>query len=684
MVLAPTQVPIVEIGVVVLAALVTGIIFTRLRLSTTIGYILAGVILGPQVFGFLTPNQGISQLFGEIGLLLLLFYLGLELSIKKFKETGGFAIILSIVEMATPFIFSFLVAQLFGFGFVESLVIGTMLTATSTVMVSKFIFERRLEGEPESRLILSILVVEDFFAILILAFIFSISHDVSFKLTLLNGVLFMIAMLFAVSRIMRFASMFFEKSGRSSVITLFALGIGILVAYFSNYLGLTIALGAYFAGFALTETPYGDRIKKEIGFMREFFILFFFVSFGTTVVAPSVNSLLLVAALVIAYVLAKIVAYCFFGVALGIPLQSAAKQSMLMIPIGEFSLIIAAAAAPFMKNPGELISLAFMLTLVSTFISPFMYDRSKQVAEFISRIYPKRFRKASTVLAKELHSLERASQSEAFQNQFSRLAESIVINSVVALAIVYMSFLASFNVDLSFIPFLPKSLSINALILPLVFWPVYKAITDAKYLTYTIVANWSKEHFPSRRRHHETAVAASEMFASFILLVIGIISCAVFYFFLKDLILVPVLFTLLAVMYLSKSIYALFEQSEDLESSALSGGISTREVASLSRELRMRSEKLSELNEERERAMIEIKSALNSGKLAKARSEMQQFKRRERGILENLGGLEKRIEKREFATLTKEERQTKKALEEYFLKQAPRILEEKRKGKKRR
>lgn len=684
MVLEPTQVPIVEIGVVVLAALMMGILFTRLRLSTTIGYILAGVILGPQLLGFLVPNQGISQLFGEIGLLLLLFYLGLELSIKKFKETGGFAIILSIVEMATPFLFSFVVAQMFGFNFIESLVIGTMLTATSTVMVSRFIFDRKLEKEPESRLILSILVVEDFFAILILAFIFSISHDVSFKLTLLNGVLFMIAMLFAVSRIMRFASMFFEKSGRSSVVTLFALGIGILVAYFSNYLGLTIALGAYFAGFALTETPYGDRIKKEIGFMREFFILFFFVSFGTTVVAPSVNSLLLVAVLVVAYVLAKIVAYCFFGVALGIPLQSAAKQSMLMIPIGEFSLIIAAAAAPFMKNPGELISLAFMLTLVSTFISPFMYDRSKEIADFISRVYPKRFRKASTILSKELHSLERASQSEAFQNQFSRLAESIAVNSVVALAIVYMSFLASFNIDLSFIPFLPKSLSINALILPLVFWPVYKAITDAKYLTYTIISNWSKAHFPSRKRHHETAVAASEIITSFILLVVGISASLMFYLFLRDLLLVPVLFTLLAVMYLSKSIYSLFEQSEDLESSALSGGISTREVASLSRELKMRSEKLSELNEERERAMVEIKSALNSGKLAKARSEMQQFKRRERGILENLGGLEKRMEKREFATLTKEERQTKKALEEYFLKQAPRILEEKRKGKKRR
>jgi len=263
MVAETAAIPIVEIGVIVLAALFFGILASRLRLPTSVGYILAGFLLGPQVFRFLTPSEGIAQLFGEIGLLLLLFYLGLELSVKKFKESGGFAVIMSMIEMALPFIFAFLVALAFGFGFVESLIIGAMLTATSTVMVSKFMLERRIEKEPESRLAISILVVEDFFAILVLAFLFSISNAVSFKLTLLNGVLFVVAMLFAVSRVTRFVSRFFERHGKTSVMTLFALGVGILVAYFSSYLGLTIALGAYFAGFALTETPFGETGEER-------------------------------------------------------------------------------------------------------------------------------------------------------------------------------------------------------------------------------------------------------------------------------------------------------------------------------------------------------------------------------------------------------------------------------------
>ena len=682
MVAETAAIPIVEIGVIVLAALFFGIIASRFRLPTSIGYILAGFLLGPQIFGFLTPSEGIAQLFGEIGLLLLLFYLGLELSVKRFKESGSLATMLSLVEMGIPFIFAFAVALVFGFSLVESLVIGAMLTATSTVMVSKFMFDRRIEKEPESRLGISILVVEDFFAILVLAFLFSISNAVSFKETLLNGVLFVIAMFFVVSRVTRFASQFFERHGRTSIMTLFALGVGIMVAYFSSYLGLTIALGAYFAGFALTETPFGERVKKEIGFMREFFILFFFVGFGTTVTMPAASSLLLVAALVASYVVAKLIAYGFFATSLGLSTNSAIRLGMMMIPIGEFSLIIAAASAPFVRNGSEIISIAFLLTIVSTVISPVLFDRSKQIAGALSSVYPKRLRRSLSTLGKDVHSFEKASQNPAFQNEFSRSAQSFLVNSIVALAIVYMSFLASFNVDLSFIPFLPKQVSINLLILPLVFWPIYKAINDLKFIAYSSVSRWSGAHFPYWRRHHDAGMAAAEIITSFVLTLVGIFASILFYLTSPELLLVPLLFTLLALMYLSKSIYSLFEQAEDLESLSGSGGAADKEILSLSRELRMRAQKIAELNEEREKSMREIRAAVGAGKILKARSELQRFKKREGEIIQKLGGIEKRLERREVAELSKEEVQTKKALEQYFLKQAPRILEEKRKAAK--
>ncbi|HIH20156.1 TPA: hypothetical protein HA244_02715 [Candidatus Micrarchaeota archaeon] len=679
MVAEATQIPIVEIGVIVLVALFFGMLSKRIGLSTSIGYILAGVLLGPLFSHFLTPNQGIAQLFGEIGLLLLLFFLGLELSLKSFKQTGAFAVVHSLVEMGLPFVFGFGVALFFGFNFLEALVIGAMLTATSTVMVAKFIFEKRIEKEPESRLALSILVVEDFFSIFVLAFLYSLQNAVSFKQTLLNGVLFIIAMFFVVSRVTRFASAFFEKHGRTSVMTLFALGVGIIVAYFSDYLGLTIALGAYFAGFALNETPFGQRVKREIGFMREFFILFFFVGFGTAIVFPQVSSLAFVAALLVAFVVARFIGYMFFGTALGLSVDSASKLWTLMIPIGEFSLIIAVAAAPFVNNPAELLSVAFMLMLSSTVLSKLLFENWKAISIWVSKTYPRHYRDGFSRMVKKLDVLEKVYENPALQNEFSASVKSFASNLIIALAIVYMSMLASFDIDLSFIPFVSKQVSVSVLILPLLVWPIYRAVNDLKFVTYSAIASWSKATFPTLRKHHEAGLLASELLTSFTLALVGLFSSLFFYYFLRDLIVVPLLFTLLAVMYLSKSFYSMFEQAEEAQDMA-GEGISGKDMLALSRELGLRAKRLSELSEERERAMSEIKASLRAGKTAKARSEFQQFKRRERKILGDLEGYEKRVERKEFSKLSREEQATKNALEQYFLKQGPRIIAEKKKA----
>ncbi|MFH1056854.1 MAG: hypothetical protein V1717_03610, partial [Candidatus Micrarchaeota archaeon] len=360
---------------------------------------------------------------------------------------------------------------------------------------------------------------------------------------------------------------------------------------------------------------------------------------------------------------------------------STAKMGALMLPIGEFSLIIAAAAAQFVGNPQDLVSTAFTLVLLSSIVSPFLFDRYKSIASFLSKAYPKSLRKTTSVLGKELHSLEKAYRNPALQNEFSTSLKSFIINLVVAFAIVYMSVLASFKIDLSFIPFLPKELSVNALILPLVIWPVFKAINDLKYIAYSAVSSWSKEHFPYWKRHHDAGLVAAEITTSFILTFVGVFACIVFYYFLPSLLLVPIVFALLAVMYLSKSIYALFEQAEDLESVALASGVSSGEVIGLSRELGASARKLAELAEEREKAMREIRAALKAGHSARARSEMRAFKAREQALLSSLYGLEKREERKEFREFKREERQTKKALEHYFVKQAPRILAEKRKAK---
>ncbi len=287
---AAETLPIIQLGIVILAGFVLGIVFKRLGHSSSLGYILAGLALGPLGLNYLQGAEGIATIdvLGQIGMTMLLFYLGLELSVKHFKESGAVATVLAFVEMLFAFVAGFVIAKLFGFSKMESIVIGAMLTATSTVVTGKFILERNLAQTPEARVTISVLVLEDVFAVLVLVLINSLVAQKTLNLLAFNGVVFVIALFFVVSAISKHVLRFLSGAGYDSQMWLYGIGVFLVVAYFgSSYVGIPPATGAYFAGFALSESAYGERIKRDLGVFKEFFILFFFVSFGATTPLPS-------------------------------------------------------------------------------------------------------------------------------------------------------------------------------------------------------------------------------------------------------------------------------------------------------------------------------------------------------------------------------------------------------------
>ncbi|NUN11487.1 cation:proton antiporter [Candidatus Micrarchaeota archaeon] len=673
---------IIEIGVVVFVALILGQLFTRLKFASSIGYILAGVVLGPLVFNFLVPGHGIAPLFGEIGILLLLFYLGLELSIKKFKESGLAAFILSCVEMATPFALAFLVARFFGFELVDSIIIGAMLTATSTVMVVKFVMDRGIIKEKEPRAGISILVLEDFFAILVLVFISSLAPSAApLQKTIFDGLLFVIAMFFVISKVSGFLINYLDARGHADKMSLYAIGVGILVAFFGGTLGLTTALGAYFAGFALAETPYGERIKREIGFIREFFILFFFVSFGATVTVPGLSVLWLLLALVVAYVISKLFSYGVFGPIVGLSPESSMKLGMLMIPIGEFSIIIATAAKDIVQDYATLSSLAFLLTIVSTLISPKLYDNGDKIAKFFYSFYPKSFQDFTLRVSKSIGEKFEGIISGTSKSGYSSI-ERIVLNLVTVFAVFYVSTLFTQQVDLSFLPLLPRQISIGLLLLPVIIWPLYKSIDELRVLVKNSCEETLLKAFPSMQSHSKlTAQSASSVFTGLLLSLIGLVVTLTVYYAEYDLLIVffPLLYTLVAIMYFSRSVYSLFEHYEVGEN-LLSMAEGNSAVEPLSREFQEHSKKLSALYQERQEAQEKIQSSLQLGNVAKARLLLLQFKKRERKLLDELVELDvssgekaikqlERINARDYSKLSrfkKENTQTKRALEEYL------------------
>ncbi|MFA6048592.1 MAG: cation:proton antiporter [Candidatus Micrarchaeia archaeon] len=631
------------IGIVVLAALLLGALATRLGLSSSVGYIIAGVFLGPLGAGFFDTHSIVAALFSELGITLLLFYLGLEMSLSKFRETGAVATLLAFVQMLFAFVAGFFVAKMFGFPDLEAVVIASLLPMASTVMAVKFMIDRGIIHTLESRIAVSVLIVEDFAGILVLVFLNSLSSQQSVNIAVLNGILFVIAAYYVVENLSKHVLNILSSVGHEDKMALYAIGIGVMVSFVGDRLGLSTVLGAYFAGFALSESQFGERIKKEVGFFREFFILFFFVSFGAAATMPSSSAIfLLLLALVAAYIIVMTVSFGVMGTALGFSPASAVTMGLTLAAIGEFSLIIAGSAkaladsgtlAAQLPHAGDILSLAFLLTLSTSLVMPFLFARSEAITRIFFSIYPQSARTAMAEIGRGMHAVEAlGAKGKMFSSYYARTLRSLATNIVIVVSIVYIASLKQLDFSLPWLPLVPSYVTMGMLLLPLIIWPLYRIVNELKILAGTVSSTVVDRAIPALRKAREIERRVSEIFTGLVLSIAGF-GVSVFTFFAfgpSVILLAPALYTVISLMFLSKSFYSLMEHYETIESSiAAESALKNRRLQSLSHEFNEHSRVLRDLHVQRMAARDEIQRAIKDEDVERARYLLTKFKRNE-------------------------------------------------------
>ena len=275
-----------DFAIIMIVAAIMTIISWKLKQPLILGYIAAGIIIGPHTPPFnLISNTDVLNLFSEIGIILLLFTVGMEFPIQKLRNIGKKATIITVVEQIGTLIVGYFGGQALGFSFYNSLFIAVALSVSSTVIIMKVLEELKVLREESSYLTLGVLIIEDVVILSIFAILqsTSVSGTISLQEIIIPiglTVAFIAAVLIIGSKTIPRLVDFVAKTNQSDVLVVAVLGLAFGFAYISNILGISVAVGAFFAGVLIAESKSHAVTSILTTPIRDMFVAIFFVSVG--------------------------------------------------------------------------------------------------------------------------------------------------------------------------------------------------------------------------------------------------------------------------------------------------------------------------------------------------------------------------------------------------------------------
>ncbi len=337
---------------------------------------------------FVEPGQVEQfELFKHAGIILLFFFIGLEYSFERLSnmlsawKTGS-------VDFIFNFIPPFLLAYLFGFSLIESLILAAVFYPSSTSIIAKLLMDFKRIASPEAELLIGILIFEDLVAILLLALLIPLkeagSIDISLlPLSMLKVILslvgFYIVHKFVIPRITKWL----DDISEEDIFVFFILGLALSVGTFFHSVGVSEALGAFLLGVIIPETRIFENIEKKLNDLKELAIgiFFFFFAYETDLSIPKEIGFLII--LVILAVILKIISTYIAGYLYGLKKKTRLRAALSFVPRGEFSVIISS-YEPSLK------SLTIPFIMITAFIGSILFAVAPKIAD---RIYPHKKKK---------------------------------------------------------------------------------------------------------------------------------------------------------------------------------------------------------------------------------------------------------------------------------------------------
>lgn len=469
-----------DLATILVVAAAATLLCHALKQPVVLGYLLAGLLIGPYTPPWpLIEDRHTIESFAEIGLVMLMFGLGLHFSIGKLLKVGRIAVVVALIEVVVMVLLGYLAGRAFGWSAMDALFLGAILSMSSTTIIIKALQDLGMTHRPFAQIIFGTLIVEDIIAIAMLALISTAtavggdgSLDIAQVLLKLGElVLFMVLTtvvgLLLMPRLFAFVSRF--NSNEMLLVT--ATGICFAVALLAYEMEYSIALGAFLAGVLVAESSAGPRVEAVVEPVRDMFSAVFFVAIGMMIDPAVLLEYWAPVTLITLLVVVGKVGTCALGAFIGgAPATRAVRSGMGMAQIGEFSFIIAQHGSASGLASGFLYPVTVAVSAVTTFLTPYLIKSSDAASRLLSRLLPERLKLPLRYYQRWLESFGSAADEERakIRRILRRMTLYILLDLLLIIAILAFSGLAArrFEDELeAILPHLSLLLPVGALVL---------------------------------------------------------------------------------------------------------------------------------------------------------------------------------------------------------------------------
>ncbi len=441
-----------EMGAIMLLAFLAATMARRMNQSVMIGYIAIGIMIGPKIsldiFGHqyngLVTDTTLIEMLSFVGLVMLMFFVGLEFSFSKLKKTRTPAIILAVIDTSIGLFVGFMFASFLGWPLIDSIFLAGVIAMSSTSIAMKVLFDLKRMSSPEVEFLIGLVVVETFIAMLILTvasgMVVRPDADPAQYGQLLLGMVafyafFVWVAMWAVPRVVSF----FNSIENDEMFILFALGIVFLTAGFAAVMNVPPIIGAFFIGMILAETNVSVRIRSKLESFKDAFVAVFFTSFGMMIDPAMFPEVIWMVALAIpvvilyeVFVMSSITYFLGFSAKASTTIGTSASgrgvESILYASVGSS---VKGATMGHLLNP-----FAGLFCFAMSAISPPLVKHSAALANALAKIVPRPVKFSSAVISRTLGKVILPSTLKMFKG--ARMTGAILISFIALLTVILL------------------------------------------------------------------------------------------------------------------------------------------------------------------------------------------------------------------------------------------------------